>query len=742
MKISKRINVAVNKAYDKTKKVASKIAKPVKRYAPAVMIALNSVGSLKAAPNENPVDKKIDVKTVTLPTRANSGKFTFNGMKFDLSSMQVEDINVLYISGNNSAAMYGGSTMENVKDFGPMLNKMSDLKKVIQAHPDKYADLNEVIKKYGIRSEAFKEAISKYNDETKRRQLTGDIVDYFWESRYQPVFDANAKVGYPQVTFETKNNPETFGYVASVISCMGQSSRQTIEIYEEAAVRAKTQLGEKATLDDYVNISYDIRHERWGLAKRYFGENGKGGEKNLNKKVRELMASRGNRESKTIYFDEAVYPSEMVNQTDAIQVPMSDSLDVMKRYDTVEERKVEIKQKSMLEDLLTRNDEVSLPTVKPENVETFLEGMNLSMEQPDLLEDEKSKEVEELEKLNQRVEEISKDDFSFMGKKMIIDYKEVAEKPEIVGHFYESGRNPIIKDSKSIKTTQAMGLYQFNMNNTMKTLADKFADEFPLLKEAKKAHGVRSTQYENAWKEYSLGSNHERFEKRQLEFMFDIAYKKSFDYMTKHFGAPEITLENYNSPEVCVYTGAMMSLVNQSPRQSTRFMKIAYERVKSRSKSGQIDWNEVGIVVNDIKAEKWGRRKALYRRYMGTKGNIGEKQLSERLNRYVKEMPQLQAQIAEKEKKIKYIDYALNLIKQVRWNYMADNSSDNADKAAKTQAIQAHKDKFQKIKIHVRNMREWQKAKQMAKRNEKQEVDESRGHAVHRINGNDGKHRA
>ena len=394
MKLSKKINGVLNKVYDKTKKAASKIVKPVKKYAPAVMIAMSSVGSIKAAPNENPVDKKVDAKTITVKKQAGNGRFTFDDMKFDVKNMHIEDINTLFISGNNSAAMYGGKTMKTVKDFGPMLNKISDLQKVITANPEKYADLNEVITKYGIRSDAFKKAMQNYNDESKRRELTGDIIDYLWASNYQPVFDANAKIGYPKVTFENKNNPETFGYVASVISCMGQSSRQTPEIYKEAMERAKAQLGNKASLDDYIDISYDIRHERWGLSKRYFGSDGMSGEKNLNKRVRDVIASlTGDKLNyRTISFDEARLNTnaEMVAETDAIKVPESDSLEVMKR-NNLSSGKIELNKKSMLETMLTRNDE--MPTLNPESVGVFLQGLDLSLEQPDLLLEERAKRL-------------------------------------------------------------------------------------------------------------------------------------------------------------------------------------------------------------------------------------------------------------------------------------------------------------------------------------------------------------
>ena len=67
---------------------------------------------------------------------------------------------------------------------------------------------------------------------------------------------------------------------------------------------------------------------------------------------------------------------------------------------------------------------------------------------------------------------------------------------------------------------------------------------------------------------------------------------------------------------------------------------------------------------------------------------------------------------------------------------MALNPVTDADKAAKTQAIQANKDKFQKIKIHARNMKEWHKAKQMAKRNNNVEIIGGQTYALHRGNNN------
>lgn len=758
MKFSERLN-------NMWEKVSTAVVRPVKKYVPAAMILFGSFGSVKAAPKETSYFKKnIDTTIVTgnKKVSTNSGKFTFNHVRYDAKKMHVEDINVLFMSGNNSAAMYGGNTMKTVKDFGPMLTKISDLQKIIESKPEKYADLIAIIDKYGIRSDEFKDIMAgKYNNEDMRRELSGDVVEYYWDSVYQPVFDTNAKIGYPKINKENYNKPETFGYVASVISCLGQSSRQTTGIYKEAMQVAKEKFGDKANLDNFVDASYDIRHQRWGLAKRYFGDDNKSGEKYMNQKVREVMAQmgRGEREGSIIDFDGArlVDNTRAVEKTDAIKVETTDSLEKMELYRVERDNTIKLnpENKSLLQGLLQRASlSADVADLSQDEMNKFLRDFNTTFSSPEQLETERQKTQEEVEKLREKAAEISSDDYGFMGKKMVIDYEEMARNPEIIGHYYESGRNPIIKDKKKIQNTTAMGLYQFNMGNTMKVLADKFADEFPLLKQAKDNHGgsVRTADYENAWKFYSLGDNREKFEKRQLKLMFDQVkganYKNSFDWMTKHCGAPEITLENYNNPEVCVYTGAMMSLVNQSPRQSTRFMKMAYERVKNKSKNGEIDWNQVGVVSNDIKAEKWGKRRSLYRRYKGTKYNLGEKQMCEHLIRYIKEMPKLRAQIAEKERAIQYIDYALSSIKKNSWDYIASN--DATDKESKTQAIQDNKDRFQKIKNHARNMKEWFKVKQMTKRNGNVEILTGHDYALNRTkvntntssNKNGGNHRA
>lgn len=755
MKFSERLN-------NMWEKVSTAVVRPVKKYVPAAMILFGSFGSAKAAPKETS-DFKSNANTtiVTGKTKgvAKSSKFTFNNVRYDAKTMHVEDINYLFMSGNKFNAVYGGNSIETAKAYGPMLTKMEDLKNFINKNSEKYADLHEVIQKHGIRSQAFENAWMKYDVDGKRQEMTKDIVEYFWDNVYQPVFDANAKIGYPEINKENYNKPETFGYVASVISCLGQSSRQTTGIYKEAMQVAKEKFGDKANLDNFVDASYDIRHQRWGLAKRYFGDDNKSGEKYMNQKVREVMAqmSRSGRESTTIDFDVARFADSLraVEKTDAIKVETTDSLAKMELHKVEKDSatKLNPESKSLLEGLLHKVSlSADVADLTQDEVDKFLRDLNMTFSSSSDLEAERQKAQEDVDKLKERAAEISSDNYGFMGKKIKIDYEELISHPEGVGHLPESGRNPIIKDSKSIKSTQAMGLYQFNMNNTMKLLANALADEFPMLKTAKDNHGVRSTAYENAWKNYSLGENHERFERRQLEFMFDGFYKKSFDWMTQKCGAPVITKENYNNPEVCVYTGAMMSLVNQSPRQSTRFMKMAYERVKNKSKNGEIDWNQVGVVSNDIKAEKWGKRRSLYRRYMGSKYNLGEKQISENMCRYIKEMPKLRAQIAEKERAIQYIDYALNSIKKNSWDYIASN--DATDKESRTQAIQANKDKFQKIKIHARNMKEWHKAKQMAKRNDNIEILSGQNYALHRgntntntntnsnINGNSGNHRA
>ncbi|MBQ4399725.1 MAG: hypothetical protein II830_00360 [Alphaproteobacteria bacterium] len=232
------------------------------------MILFGSFGSAKAAPKETADFKKnTDTTIVTRNTKvsASSGKFTFNHVKYDAKKMHVEDINVLFMSGNNSAVMYGGNTMKTVEDFGPVLTKISDLQKIIESNPEKYADLVAVIGEYRIRSDEFKNImVEKYNDENKCCELSRDVVEYYWDSAYQPVFDANAKIGYPEINKENYNNPETFWYVAFVISCLGQSSRQTTGIYKEAMQVAQKQFGDMANLDNFVDASYDICHQRWG----------------------------------------------------------------------------------------------------------------------------------------------------------------------------------------------------------------------------------------------------------------------------------------------------------------------------------------------------------------------------------------------------------------------------------------------------------------------------------------------
>ena len=654
--------------------------------------------------------------------------------------------------------------MQTVKDFGPMLTNINELQKFIKANSQKYSDLAEVIEKYGIRSNEFLNAWMKYDVDGKRQEMIKDIIGYSWDKKYQPIFDANEKFGYPKVTKETLNeamDAEKFGYVASIISCMGQSSRQTVDIYKEADQRARKQLGDKATLGDRIDISYDIRYERWGLKKRYFGIDGQSGEKHLNKKIRDELAQLENNKSgvRTISFDAARINAERdtVIKTDAIRVPGVDSVKVMAKYSDSKdtgEIKSDNNDKTFLEDILTRNDEYPLPKIDTENSDLLMPGLNVIYESYEQLAEERVKLAEELGVLYKDAENLSKFEFSIMGKKQDVYCQTLIDNPETMGHLFESGLNPIIKDSKSIHTTKAMGLYQFNMDNTMKSLADALSNDFPLLKQAKDKYGVRSPGYEKAWIYYSTGPQCEEFKERQLVFMFNEAvgssYKENFDWMTKHCGAPVVTLDNYNDESICVYSGAMMSATNQNPYWAKFFAKRAYERVKKYSKDGQIDWNKVGVILNDIKAERWGKKsKALYRRYIGTKKYIGEKQVCEKMVDYINEMPKLQAQIKEKENRLRYLDYALNTVKQNQWGDMAlNNASVKADNAEKAQSIQASKDKFMKIKVHARNMKEWHKAKQMAKKNSNIEILEGQNYALRRsntntnINNNGGNHRA
>lgn len=698
------------------------------KYIPSLMILFSgpTAASVSATTNGHndykPVEKTIVLKSNT--------SVSYNDLHFDLKNMTPEDISMVFMSNHKFNAIYAPKgkkpTMKNATGFGPLLTRIDDLKGFIKANPEKYAELKQVMDTKGINSNAFERVWSStYNTPQKQQEIIKDLVKYSWDKDYQPTFNKLAKIGYPIITYDNYDKPENFGYTAAVISCLGQSKRQTFDIFAEAKQRAESVLGKKASVNDFIDTSYDIRHERWGLDIRYFGKDGKRGEKAFNKEVRDLLTSQSAIKIKEEHMEainDAVTKS-MIITSDAIKLPHEDSvfLETMKDMVVNAEGNIAEKLEKVREGLLDIADfQNENATDKAEsvtdavNAREIIDRMNLLSRGAQDLQSYREKLNVEIDGLKAQLKDMSEDVYTIMGRKLKVNYGSF--KPEMAGHIYESALDPTMKDAEN----SALGLYQFNLNNTMKLLADEFADEFPQLKTIKDKYGVKSAKYAEVWKAYSTGEQKERFERRQLEFMWRVLYQSAFDKMTKSCGLPKITLENYNQKEYRVYTAAMMSLVNQSPRRSTEFMKQAYNRIARHLTNGKPQPNEVGLVSYDVRDEVWGKKgskksRALHRRYMGGNGVIGEKELCNRMMKYDNEAPQLMAKVAEAEKIMAAIDLAL--VNPDKLNKTFENPTVDKQDIASNDAIKPQIEKIEAIQKHARNIKELRSLRRRVRRN-------------------------
>lgn len=686
------------------------------KYIPSLMILFSGTSVASANTETSALnDYKPIEKTIVAKPKTN---ISINNLNFDVNKMTPEDISMIFMSNHKFNAIYAPKgkkpTMKNATGFGPLLTRIDDLKGFIKANPEKYAALKEVMDTKGINSNAFEKVWSEtYNTQQKQQEIIKDLVQYSWAKDFQPTFNKLAKIGYPKITHDNYDKPENFGYTAAVISCLGQSKKQTADIFSEAKQRAEAALGDKASLNDFIDASYDIRHERWGLDVRYFGKNGNDGEKDFNKKVRNLLNTRTTRRISDAYLADIndAIKRDMVASSDAIKLPRNDSVFFETMKDMQEKSDVDSLPRLMQskkENDVADNDIKLEEIIDPYNAKQMLVKLNLLGEGQEGLQSYREKLNTELSELKSKLEDISSDIYSIMSRKLNVNYGRFM--PEMVGHVYESALDPTMKDAAN----SALGLYQFNLNNTMKLLANDFADEFPRLKVIKDQYGVKSDKYAEVWREYSTGAQKERFEQRQLEFMWRIAYQPAFDKMTKSCGLPKITLENYNQKEYRVYAAAMMSLVNQSPRSSTKFMKQAYNRVARHLTNGKPEPNQVGLVSYDVRDEAWGKNKSLHRRYMGGKGVIGEKELCIRMMKYDEKAPQLMAQVEEKERIIAAVDFALNNPNQLK---DLKNPFLQPQDIASNDAIKSRMDKIEAIQKHARNIKELRSLRRRVRHN-------------------------
>ena len=177
-------------------------------------------------------------------------------------------------------------------------------------------------------------------------------------------------------------------------------------------------------------------------------------------------------------------------------------------------------------------------------------------------------------------------------------------KAQDVAHVFESGMNPCITNgNKPISSASYLGLCQISLNGTMQNYAKSCEKEFPALQQAIKKSGVRSSAFMKAWKTYSYGAKAQEFENSQFSFMWDKVYQDIFDNLHKSGKFPKINLDNYNDPDNIVYTAAVISCANQSPRGTAGIFLQAHQRVGSKA-----GLNAIALKTYDIKTAKWGQK--------------------------------------------------------------------------------------------------------------------------------------
>lgn len=177
-------------------------------------------------------------------------------------------------------------------------------------------------------------------------------------------------------------------------------------------------------------------------------------------------------------------------------------------------------------------------------------------------------------------------------------------KAQDVAHVFESGMNPCITNgNKPISSASYLGLCQLSLNGTMQTYAKSCEKEFPALQQAIKKSGVRSEAFMKAWKTYRYGAKAQEFENSQFSFMWDKVYQNIFDDLHKRGKFPEINLDNYNDPDNIIYTAAVISCANQSPRGTTGIFLQASQRAGAKA-----GLNAIALKTYDIKTAKWGQK--------------------------------------------------------------------------------------------------------------------------------------
>ena len=690
----------------------AKISSLRRKYVPALMIFSGSL-TAGAAPAQNtkdnikaPNNKEIKLKDKSIRPD-NNGIYYFKNMRIDPNNLLPEMLNMQFMTNNKFDAVYAPrgrvATIENATGFGPYLTRINDLRKFLTKYRDKYKEQYDVMMEKGINTNAFRNSWNKCN----HSQMIEDLGREKWNHEFQPLLDKlSKKLGFDPITYEERASRKNFGFVAAVMTCSDQSSK-VYEILVKSSLRARKKFGKNTTLDNIADESYLLRNEMYGLNKRYFGDKNTAGEMEANKLMREIV----NQNSNTNFISKAKIQeveqiqlqidNKLVHSTDAIQPAIPDSTywEVRDMYEKMEDGKSQVKAE------FENNPYLNMTILDLQSRHGVLE--------------------KELDVCRKQLKEISTGKYTIMGHTHTIDYNNFPATH--VSYLYESGLNPaqVALDGKAI------GLPQFNFDDTAKTLVYCLSDEFPKLLQVMEKYGIRSSQFAAVWKECSFGPEKAKFEARQFDFMWDKFYKSKFKELETDYGMPEITKKTITDidKKYWVYIASVISIYHQRPRSVTTFFKKARERLVAETHNQNPDPNSIGLVMQDIRDETWAmtcinkakniwkvKNRAMHRRFKGGNGVIGEKTLLENALRCFREYPRVFAHMQELENTMHQIELAMQYHKTDKV-LLADKSAvKKAPKAPGSRKLAKATQKNVKIK-KITNLKELFKARERAQRN-------------------------
>ena len=157
---------------------------------------------------------------------------------------------------------------------------------------------------------------------------------------------------------------------------------------------------------------------------------------------------------------------------------------------------------------------------------------------------------------------------------------------------WESGNNPEAYNNGSADGNPSLGLFQFNLKNTMRTFMKKYGQNHPTLYNIYKTQGF-SPKFRKEW-----GAMHGTYEKDPVKkaqmFIKTVAeqdehmwtqYSGPFAYFGKTYqkdNFPLITKDNRNDEETMTLVAAVKMAINQGPRRIYKIVSLGMSAAKEK----------------------------------------------------------------------------------------------------------------------------------------------------------------